>query len=91
MRIQHMDLAKQHQVNEGGADGEDGNGPAVKSAFPEELRRRYEVFLTLPSGEKLLPMRGVTSTHLGSLVKVKVCSVPPRFRHAATAQCNQTC
>lgn len=67
-----MDLAKQHQINEGGEEGEDGNGVAVKSAFPEELRRRYEVFLTLPPGEKLLPMRGVTSAHLGSLVKLKV-------------------
>lgn len=67
-----MDLAKQHQINEGGADGEQDNGAAVKSAFPEELRRRYEVFLTLPPGEKMLPMRGVTSAHLGSLVKLKV-------------------
>lgn len=72
-----MDLAKQHQLNEGGDEGEDGNAVAVKSAFPEELRRRFEVFLTLPPTEKLLPMRGITSAHLGSLVKLKVCAVFP--------------
>lgn len=70
--LQHMDLAKQHHVNEGGVEGAEGDGVAVKSAFPDELRRRYEVFLILPPSEKLLPMRGVTSAHLGSLVKLKV-------------------
>jgi hypothetical protein len=71
--MQHMEMARQHNAAENDDEDAAANGnEAIKSVFPETLRRRYEVFLTLPAGEKLMAMRSVTSHHLGSLVKMKV-------------------
>lgn len=66
-----MEMARQHQVAEHGEENAAAAEP-IKSVFPSQLRRRYEIFLQLPDGEKLMPMRSITSQHLGSLVKLKV-------------------
>jgi MCM OB domain len=68
-----MEMEKLHQQ----AEAADINGGAadvanVRSNFPDQLRRRYEVYLTLPSDARLAPMRGVTSNDLGRLVRIKV-------------------
>ena len=68
-----MEMARQHQVAEHGEENAAAAEP-IKSVFPSQLRRRYEIFLQLPDGEKLMPMRGITSHHLGCLVKLKVCA-----------------
>jgi hypothetical protein len=74
--MQHMDMEKVHQLAENadinGVEQEGINGANVRSNFPDQLRRRYEVYLTLPGEHKVAPMRSVTSHHLGSLVKIKV-------------------
>jgi hypothetical protein len=69
-----MEMERRHQMAENmEAEGDEGNeNVQIRSNFPDQLRRRYEVYLTLPDKDKLIPMRDVTSHHLGSLVKVKV-------------------
>lgn len=66
-----MEMARQHQVAEHGDENAFATEP-IKSVFPPQLRRRYEIFLQLPEDEKVKPMRSITSHHLGSLVKLKV-------------------
>jgi hypothetical protein len=66
-----MEMARQHQVAELGEENAAVAEP-IKSVFPPQLRRRYEIFLQLPDEEKIMPMRSITSHHLGSLVKLKV-------------------
>jgi hypothetical protein len=82
--MQHMEMEKLHQLAENvGANGEEageGNAAHVSSNFPDQLRRRYEVYLTLSETQKLMPMRSVTSHQLGALVKIKVRLVPERWK-----------
>lgn len=70
----HMEMEKLHHLQENA----DMEGVAavdmsanIKSNFPPQLTRRYEVYLSTPRDEKVVPMRAVTAQHLGSLVKIK--------------------
>lgn len=79
--VQHMEMERVHQIAENadiaGEDAADGGGAAVRSNFPDQMRRRYEVYLTLPTAHKVQPMRSVTSHDLGALVKIKVRAPTP--------------
>jgi hypothetical protein len=84
-------MEKMHQLAENadinGGEPEGINGANVRSNFPDQLRRRFEVYLVLPNEQKVSPMRSVTSHHLGSLVKIKVriqLSVAGRFSPKST-------
>ena len=78
--LQHMEMERLHQQQENadinGQDADEnqaGNALAnARSNFPEQLRRRYEVYLTLPVEHTLMPMRQVKAQSLGKLIKVKV-------------------
>ena len=75
--LQHMDMERMHQQNEnadinGEAAPGDANAANARSNFPDQLRRRYEVYLVLPTEHSVVPMRGVTANELGKLVKIKV-------------------
>ena len=79
-----MDMERLHQQQENAdINGEQpdennaaagNNNNAVRSNFPAQLRRRYEVYLTLPEAQGLVAMRKVTANDLGRLVRIKVCS-----------------
>lgn len=70
-----MEMERLHQqaenVDVNGDAAPDGGGGNVRSNFPDQLRRRYEVYLTLPGAAKVAHMRAVTSHDLGRLVKIK--------------------
>lgn len=67
-----MEMERLHQMTENAAvNGQAAEAGQIRSNFPDALRRRFEVYLTLPATSKVMPMRGVTSNHLGALVKLK--------------------
>ena len=70
-----MEMERVHQIAENadiaGEDAAAGGGGAVRSNFPDQMRRRYDVYLTLPAAHKVQAMRSVTSHDLGALIKIK--------------------